>query len=144
MPKGTRGWTLLQRLLNLTKEQDNGCWEYQGGKNNLGYGLIRDGNKMRSAHRVSYEEHNNQKIPKYLCVCHTCDNPKCVNPDHLWLGTRQDNTDDMIKKGRQRPPSMMRSTRGIPKPRASCKHCGVTMSTSNLARYHNDNCKYKP
>ncbi len=62
--------------------------------------MIRDGKKMRTAHRVSYEEHYNVQIPKGKCVLHSCDNTKCVNPNHLWLGSHKDNTQDMIRKGR--------------------------------------------
>lgn len=65
------------------------------------YGGIKDKGTMHAAHRVSYELYR-ETIPHGLYVLHKCDNPKCVNPDHLFLGTAQDNMDDMIKKGRQR------------------------------------------
>lgn len=77
------------------------CWIWTAGKSN-GYGIFRVGdNKTISAHRYSYILHNG-KEPGSLFVCHRCDNPSCVNPDHLFLGTQGDNIQDMIDKGRFR------------------------------------------
>lgn len=77
---------------------ENECWEWQNSRMG-GYGAIRANGKIRYSHIVSWELHNG-KIQKGLCVCHHCDNKICVNPNHLFLGTHQDNTDDMMKKGR--------------------------------------------
>jgi hypothetical protein len=119
------------------------CWEWIGGTNNIGYGFIRDGKRMRTAHRVSYEIHNNTTIPKYMCVCHTCDNPKCVNPAHLWLGTRKDNTRDMLQKGRGKPWGGKTLT-GFKHKLKICEHCNKSCPTNLFTRYHGDNCKHKP
>lgn len=74
----------------------NSCWEWTGCRGHFGYGrLFRDS----YAHRVSWEIHFG-KIPKGLCVLHKCDNPPCVNPKHLWLGTMTDNIQDRDKKRR--------------------------------------------
>ena len=132
--------SLLQRLLNKIIVDDvTDCWLWQGGKNNLGYGMIRDENKMRTSHRVSYEEHNQVKIPKGMCVCHRCDNPACINPNHLWLGTRGDNMQDMITKGRHK--CWGGGKPGISKPKYSCTNCGTMMAANLINRYHNNNCK---
>jgi hypothetical protein len=128
---------LLQRLLRKIKITPTDCWEWQGAKNNIGYGLIRDNEKMRTTHRVSYEQHNNTTIPTGMCVLHTCDNPACVNPNHLWLGTMQDNSRDMVKKGRSNFGVTMESIH-------SCIYCGKTMHKGLLARWHNEKCKYNP
>lgn len=78
------------------------CWEWQGGRANGGYGKIsrgpRNGGHIR-AHRASYEMHVGP-VPDGMFVCHRCDNPPCVNPAHLFLGSPKDNIDDMMRKGR--------------------------------------------
>lgn len=76
------------------------CWECISHKpNNKGYIIVRINNKKRSLHRLSYEYYK-EKIPKGLCVRHTCDNPKCFNPTHLILGTHLDNMRDMAERNR--------------------------------------------
>jgi hypothetical protein len=117
------------------------CWEWQYATNNLGYGFFRDTDKMRTAHRVSYEI-NKGPIPSGMCVCHLCDNPACVNPDHLWLGTIKDNMHDMIKKGRG---NKRTKEDGFRLPRTSCEHCNqVDIPINTYARNHGDKCKHKP
>lgn len=79
----------------------NDCWRWRGKGNQDGYGRLRiDGGKKIMAHRLSYILFNG-KIPKGKLVLHKCDNPWCINPTHLFLGTDQDNQDDMINKGRK-------------------------------------------
>lgn len=75
------------------------CWEWCGQIASTGYGRIRFGQLHTFAHRVSYSFFFG-KIPRGLCVLHKCDNPRCVRPDHLFLGTKKDNTDDAVRKGR--------------------------------------------
>jgi hypothetical protein len=75
-----------------------GCWEWQSFRNDQGYGNFKVLGETL-AHRVSYILHRG-KIPENICVLHRCDNPSCVNPDHLFLGTWADNNKDRHKKGR--------------------------------------------
>ena len=80
--------------------KESGCWEWNGELDKDGYGKIYAFSKRVSAHRFSYEIFNGIIEPE-MFVCHSCDNPCCVNPDHLWLGTTQENTQDSVNKGRR-------------------------------------------
>ena len=84
-------------------DKTDGCWEWTGSKKRRGYVEFFADGKTCLAHRWSYEAHNGP-IPPGLFVCHKCDNPCCVRPDHLFVGTAKDNMQDCSKKGRLAPP----------------------------------------
>ena len=89
----------------VNKDAPNGCWEWTGYIRKDGYAKIDVGGKCIPAHRYSWVLANGE-IPFHdsyhgMCVLHKCDNRKCVNPDHLTLGTQRDNNNDRDKKGRQ-------------------------------------------
>lgn len=77
----------------------DGCWKWLASKDRDGYGNFKIDGKVFRAHRISFELFNGE-IPPGKLVCHTCDTPNCVNPDHLFLGTDLDNSNDKIAKGR--------------------------------------------
>lgn len=87
----------------IDKDSETGCWNWAGHKNKTGYGVINNPwyGKFGTpfAHRISYIVHKGP-IEKGMFICHTCDNPKCINPLHLYEGTAQDNVDDRTNRGR--------------------------------------------
>lgn len=104
-----------------------GCWNWVGRKYPSGYGRVSLGSSDYRAHRVSYAFHC-EVDPGEKLVCHSCDNPACVNPDHLWLGTHRGNTQDMIRKGRSRLVPGFKGVHPVgqaarPVP-ATCPNCG--------------------
>ena len=120
-------------------DETTNCWEWQYATNNVGYGMFRyKPGLMMTAHKASFII-NVTDIPIGMCVYHTCNNKKCVNPDHLALGDRKTMihskiTDHGVKFGREF---------GFKQPLATCKHCGVTKAVTLIARNHNDKCKSK-
>jgi HNH endonuclease len=78
-----------------------GCWLWTGGVNEKGYGRLRVKGKLYRAHRAAWKTWRGPLTGPL--VCHYCDTPACIRPDHLFQGTAQANTDDMIRKGRYRP-----------------------------------------
>lgn len=88
----------------VDKKSQDECWGWKAYKNKYGYGQIRINNKKYSAHRISWFIHNGE-IPEHnsfhgMCALHKCDNPSCVNPTHLFLGTHQENMRDRDAKWR--------------------------------------------
>ncbi len=105
---GEKPKTLKDRILEKTEIKINGCWIWKGAKSgspskNIRYGYINIDGKARRVHRVFYELYYNADI-KGKTLMHSCDNPSCINPEHIFVGTPQDNMDDMINKGRDRHP----------------------------------------
>jgi hypothetical protein len=89
-------------------EKSDGCWVWTGLKDHWGYGKIgvsiapdRSGQRMERAHRVSFRLAHGRDPDPDLFVCHRCDNPSCVRPDHLYEGTHEQNMADMIDRGRE-------------------------------------------
>lgn len=93
--------TVAERFEKYVVRSEGGCWDWRACKNEHGYGILGVAGKNERAHRVSWTL-TNGPIPKGLRVLHRCDNPVCSNPQHLFLGTAGDNTQDMVRKGRAR------------------------------------------
>jgi hypothetical protein len=127
-------------FFNKISISKNGCWEWSAYTDKDGYGIAYKNRMPVRAHRRAWELYVG-KIPEGALVCHTCDNPKCVNPRHLFLGTNKENTSDMIRKGRDRlsgsrhhqaklAPEQVRAIRGSnEKRRVLAAKYGVSLST---------------
>lgn len=138
-------------------ERADGCWKWLAATNDDGYGVITvttdNGKTAMLAHRLSWQLHHGP-IPDGLDVCHTCDNPPCPRPDHLFLGTALDNIRDCVSKGRtngaaksmpgERHPmakltwvavdEIRSAPRGYGKTKALCEKFGVGYSTISYIR----------
>jgi hypothetical protein len=89
----------IEEILKKIVKKPNDCIEWTGPKNNKGYGSACVNGKVLMIHRLIWELEKGP-IPKGIYVCHCCDNPSCINIEHLFLGTQKDNMRDCMKKGR--------------------------------------------
>lgn len=93
-------FTCIDQLLDrATPEPNTGCWLWAGGINEDGYGHVEHDRKNWTTHRLAWVL-THGAVPEGLCVCHKCDTPACINPDHLFIGTNADNILDRHRKGR--------------------------------------------
>lgn len=89
------------KILNKTRiDEKTKCWIWVGAVTKQGYGRTKENGKLYLAHRLSYEVFRNRRIKQGYFICHKCDTPGCVNPEHLFEGTARDNFVDAVKKGR--------------------------------------------
>lgn len=93
--------SVRERLMKNINKTESGCWEWKGSMKPEGYGQIQAYGKPTQAHRISYKVFIGD-FDESLFVCHSCDNRRCVNPDHLFLGSAKDNHLDMQVKGRMK------------------------------------------
>lgn len=104
----TREWILsrkcrtsqIERLMKGVKVSESNCWERQTNLDRCGYGRFKIGGRQLGAHKISYILHKGDFDQSKYEVLHSCDNPCCINPDHLSVGTHKQNMRDMVSKGR--------------------------------------------
>lgn len=130
-PESLRQTSLDRWRLKVAFAGPDECWEWTAGTVHNGYGHFYDGERKVVAHRWAYE-HLVGSIPNGMFVLHRCDNPPCVNPAHLWLGTLFDNAQDRVTKGRDAHASQTHCKRGHPlsgdnlvpnRPSRECRTC---------------------
>ncbi len=124
-----------------TVDQSSGCWLWHRSKRAGGYGQIKVNGQIIAAHRFSWVLRHGG-IPDKLFVCHSCDTPACVNPDHLFLGTARDNSVDMYSKGRKPgwiPPMQRLTAEDVIRIREA-KQCGA--SSASLAQTYGVNVSH--
>lgn len=98
---GARGHLVKDRLMSkAVKNVDTGCMEMQSGLDRCGYGRFKINGRSLGAHKISYILHHGDYDQDNLEIMHSCDNPKCINPDHLSVGSHSENIIDCILKGR--------------------------------------------
>lgn len=134
--------TDLDRVMKFVARRDNGCWEFTGAKLTTGYGSIRIRGEHHLVHRLVFEQ-TNGPIPDGMFVCHSCDNPSCCNPSHLWLGSAADNNWDKVSKGRAPKPNAKLTQKQVADIRSSDKSCTelaknlqVSVATVSMVRNH--------
>ncbi len=126
---------LLERFTEkYVRIPESGCWIWIAGTDPKGYGFLysHQHGKHRAAHRISLELHG-VTVPDGSFVCHRCDVPSCVNPDHLFVGSPTDNVRDMIAKGRAR---LVKNGKGEACPRAVLSVSDVAIIKARLAAGH--------
>lgn len=140
--RGYRG-TLAERMARKsTVDESTGCWNWHGAMDTKGYGQIRVDRRCRLATHIALELVGKPRPHDKPCALHRCDNPGCVNPDHLWWGTHKENIQDAKAKGRMNIAGLelghrLAAERKVPLPVVACTGCGERFTTSKF-RFENN------
>lgn len=130
----------MRSLFEKVKKIDGGCWEWTASLNNKKYGVLRISGKLMLAHRISYMMRFGD-IPSGLHVCHKCDNRKCVNTEHLFLGTQKENMADARAKGKR--PSLVHPSASSYNNGCRCMQCKDILKSYSAEYYLTNKDKIK-
>jgi len=136
----------VERVMLRTTKTESGCWLWQGTKHTAGYGLTTYRSKAVQIHRRMYMLTHKVDLRSDQLVCHHCDVRLCHNPDHLWVGTPFDNTQDMMKKKRHAEQRVTSCPKGHPydeqntyiAPKNGARSCKACQRARQLERYRAD------
>lgn len=104
---------VIDRIMKKIRKDPSGCWIWTGSVDGFDYGSVFLDGKVRRPHRLVYE-HYKGPIPPRHYICHTCDIPRCCNPEHLWAGMSRENLLDCVRKGRHQEANQTHCKRGHP------------------------------
>lgn len=136
---------LKNELLTSYNLDSSNCWNWKFSKDSNGYGFLFYNSKLRRVHRLAAHLFKNLDLDSKVAVLHTCDNPSCYNPEHLFLGNQSDNMKDMHNKRRHSSSASITCIRGhllegdnlylTPAGRRNCKECRRTSARESYRRH---------
>jgi hypothetical protein len=120
----TQKQAIWAKVKAKTKVNERGCWEWTGVLNSYGYAQCFFFGKRWMVHRITYVLTHGVELQRSTYICHTCDNPACCNPEHLWAGRSRDNLLDCVAKGRHQEANQTHCKRGHPLSGDNVRVCG--------------------
>jgi hypothetical protein len=137
-----RGQMAWVRVFGQCVVRESGCWEYTRSLNQDGYGSVRVGKREDKVHRIAWSHANGTPVPGGMDICHTCDNPPCCNPAHLFPGTHADNNRDRHTKGRTHMENLEVGRAVLAAKRGALTECVNSHAYPENVRYRQNGARY--